>query len=99
MAFYVYILASGRNGTIYIGSTDDIARRVYEHQQKALPGFTSRYGVQRLVWMETHETRESARLRERRMKEWKRAWKLRLIEGENPDWADLSERLNDLLSF
>ena len=96
---YVYILASDRNGTIYIGSTDDLARRVYEHQQKVRSGFTSRHGVNRLVWVEAHETRESAHLRERQMKERERAWKLRLIEGENPDWADLSERLNDLLPF
>ncbi len=85
MAFYTYILASGRNSTIYIGSTDDLNRRVYEHQEKVRRGFTSRYAVVRLVWFEANESRESARMQERRMKEWRRAWKLRVIEGENPE--------------
>ena len=94
MAFYVYILASKRNGTLYIGSTDDISRRVYQHKTHAIPGFTRKYDVTRLVWYDVFETREAAFVRERQMKEWKRAWKIRLIEGANPNWDDLYERLN-----
>ena len=92
--FYVYILASRRNGTLYTGSTDDLAKRVWEHKNKIIKGFTSKYGVDRLVWFETCDTREEAFLRERRIKEWKRAWKLELIEKTNPDWNDLFETLN-----
>ena len=94
MSFFVYIVASQKNGTIYIGSTDDLARRIYEHKEKARPGFTSRYGCDRLVWYEVHDSRESAFLRERRLKEWRRSWKLMLIEERNPDWLDLYETLN-----
>ena len=93
MAFYVYILASQKRGTLYIGMTDDLGRRVSEHRAKLTPGFTSRYGVKSLVWHETHETRESAFARERAMKKWNRAWKINLIEGANPEWRDLG---NDL---
>ncbi len=92
--FFVYILASKRNGTLYTGSTDDIAKRVWEHKNKVIKGFTAKYGVHRLVWCETHETREAAFRRERQIKEWRRAWKLRLIEEMNPDWNDLYETLN-----
>ena len=91
MAFFVYIMASGKNGTLYIGSTDDLARRVHEHQSKAQPGFTARYGCTHLVWFEAHEAREDALLRERRLKEWRRSWKLLLIEARNPEWRDLAE--------
>ncbi len=91
--FFTYILASQRNGTLYTGSTDDLRKRVWEHKNKALPGFTSKYGVDRLVWFETHDTREGALTRERRIKEWKRAWKIEMIERENPDWADLYDGL------
>jgi putative endonuclease len=90
MVFHVYIMASKRNGTLYIGSTDDLARRVFEHQSR-LSGFTAKYGCTLLVWHETHETRESAVIRERQMKEWRRVWKLKLIEETNPDWRDLAE--------
>jgi putative endonuclease len=90
MAFYVYILASRRNGTLYVGMTDSIQNRVWQHQTGAFGGFTSRYGVNMLVWWEAHETRDSAFRRERQLKKWKRAWKLRLIEEMNPSWADLS---------
>jgi putative endonuclease len=93
LAFWVYILASQRNGTLYVGYTDDIHRRIFEHREKLIPGFTAKYAVTRLVWLEAHPTRESAWLRERRIKEWRRAWKLRLIEGENPDWEDLYDKL------
>jgi putative endonuclease len=89
MTFYVYILASQRNGTLYTGSTDDLARRVFEHQEKTFPGFTAKHGVVRLVWYEAHETRESAFVRERRIKKWNRLWKLEMIERTNPGWRDL----------
>ncbi|MFC4440728.1 GIY-YIG nuclease family protein [Caulobacter henricii] len=90
MAFHVYIMASRRNGTLYIGHTDDLARRVFEHQSRER-GFTAKYGCTMLVWCELHETRESAQIRERQMKEWRRVWKLRLIEESNPDWRDLAQ--------
>ena len=92
MAFYVYILASRRNGTLYIGSTDSLTRRTWEHQAGEIPGFTSRYGVKALVWFERHESRREAFLRERRMKKWDRAWKIEMIERFNPAWRDLSEQ-------
>ncbi len=93
MSFFVYILASRRNGTLYIGMTDNLIRRVWEHQTGAVPGFTRKYGVKMLVWFESHETRESAFQRERQLKKWNRAWKLQLIEGFNPDWKDLAGEL------
>jgi putative endonuclease len=92
--FWVYILASKRNGTLYIGSTDDLGKRVWQHKTEEIKGFTSKYGVKQLVWYEAHETREKAFLRERRMKEWKRAWKIKLIEEMNLEWRDLYETLN-----
>jgi putative endonuclease len=82
-------LASRRNGTLYIGMTDDLIRRVWEHRVGAVAGFTQKYGVKSLVWYEQHESREFAFQRERQMKKWNRAWKLRLIEGFNPEWKDL----------
>jgi len=85
----VYILASARNGTLYVGVTSNVVKRVFEHRSNAADGFTSRYGVHDLVWYELHHTMASAILREKQLKEWKRAWKLRLIEGGNPAWADL----------
>jgi putative endonuclease len=91
--FHVYIVASRRNGTIYVGSTDNLAKRIWEHREKLRPGFTARYGVSTLVWYEPHDTRESAFNRERRIKEWRRPWKLRLIEKGNPAWRDLYEDL------
>jgi putative endonuclease len=93
MGFYVYILASCRNGTLYIGMTDELARRVWEHQVGAVAGFTRKYGVKMLVWFERHESRESAFLRERQLKKWNRSWKLELIERSNPDWKDLASEL------
>ncbi len=91
MAFYTYILASQRNGTLYTGSTEDLYVRVSEHRQKLRPGFTSKYEVDRLVWFEVHDTRESAFVRESQIKKWNREWKLRLIERSNPSWRDLIE--------
>ena len=90
-AAYVYIMANRRNGVVYIGVTTELAKRAWEHRNDVIPGFTRKYRCHTLVWYEPHETLESARLRERRMKEWKRAWKLREIEGLNPDWADLAD--------
>ena len=94
MSFYVYIVANKRNGTIYIGMTDNLAKRMWQHKTKALGGFTAKYGCDRLVWYQVCETREGAFLRERQMKEWRRSWKLRLIEEANPTWNDLYETLN-----
>ena len=91
--FYVYILASGRNGTLYIGSTDDLARRVEQHRVGATRGFTSKYRVGLLVWFEIHETREGELLRERAMKKWNRAWKIALIEQSNSGWNDLAHAI------
>ncbi len=93
MAFFVYILASKRNGTLCIGSTDNLAKRVWLHRNAIIPGFTKDYGVKQLVWYEVHETRESALLRDRRTKKWNRKWKLDLIENSNPGWRDLGEQL------
>lgn len=89
MSFYVYILASRRNGTLYVGMTDSLSERMWQHQTEAFRGFTARYGVKTLVWYEVHETREAAFLRERQIKKWRRNWKLRLIEEVNPEWRDL----------
>ena len=93
MAGYVYILASRRNGTIYIGCTTDLPKRIYEHREALFSGFTRQYGVKRLVYVETYDDIGDAILRERRMKEWQRGWKVRLIEAENPDWQDLAVSL------
>ncbi len=94
LSFFTYILASDRNGTLYVGHTDDIARRVWLHREKALGGFTAKYGVDRLVWYVVHDSREEAFAHERRIKKWNRAWKLRMIEAVNSDWNDLYESLN-----
>jgi putative endonuclease len=91
MAFFVYIVASGRNGTLYVGSTDDLERRAGEHKEKLRRGFTAKYGVDQLVWYEVHDTRDSAFLRERRIKKWNRAWKIAMIERFNPGWRDIFE--------
>jgi putative endonuclease len=85
----VYILASKRNGAIYVGVTSDLFIRIGIHKQDLIEGFTKRYGVHRLVYYEMHETMDAAILREKRLKKWNRAWKLRLIEGVNPEWHDL----------
>jgi putative endonuclease len=85
----VYILASKRNGTLYIGVTSDLVERIWQHKNDAVEGFTKKYGVHTLAYYELHEDMESAILREKRLKKWNRAWKLRLIEEKNPDWNDL----------
>ena len=99
MGFYTYIVASRRNGTIYVGSTDNLSKRIYDHKEKARRGFTARYGADKLVWFERHDTREMAFRRERRIKEWRRSWKLLLIEEANPTWRDLYDDLNMLIEF
>ena len=91
--YYVYILASKRNGTLYIGLTNDLARRVYEHKNGLIEGFTKRYGVTRLVYYETFNNIYDAISCEKRMKKWKRKWKIELIEEHNPEWNDLYELL------
>ena len=91
--FYVCLLSSRPNGTLYVGSARDLLRRVWEHKLKVVPGFTRKYGVDRLVWFEQHESLESAYMRERQIKEWKRAWKIQLIEADNPQWIDLYSSL------
>jgi len=93
MAFYVYILASRRNGTLYIGHTDSISRRTWEHREALRSGFTEKYGVKQLVYYEMFEGREAAFARERAMKKWRRLWKIELIERFNPGWRDLFEEL------
>jgi putative endonuclease len=85
----VYILASNRNGTLYIGVTSDLVQRVRQHKNDVIDGFTKKYGVHSLVYFELHDDMEGAILREKRLKKWNRAWKLRLIEEENPSWNDL----------
>lgn len=91
--FYVYLLASGKHGTLYLGVTRDLVRRVYEHKSKAKPGFSSRYNVDRLVWFEAYDDPTSAITREKEIEKWRRNWKIRLIEEDNPDWNDLYVRI------
>jgi len=88
----VYILASGRNGTLYIGVTSDLVGRMSLHIQNLLPGFTAKYRVHHLVYYEMHATMEAAIAREKQLKKWNRAWKVRLIESVNPEWIDLFDR-------
>ena len=92
--FFVYMLASQPHGTLYVGSTPDLVRRIWEHRIKAIPGFTAKYGVDRLVWFEAHHSMAAAAQRERQIKEWKRAWKIALIETDNPHWIDLYPSLS-----
>ncbi len=89
VAYYVYILASQKNGTLYIGVTNDLIRRVHEHKSKAVPGFTHQYSVDQLVWFDQTDSVESAIAAEKRLKRWNRAWKIALIEKTNPEWRDL----------
>lgn len=90
---FVYIMASKRNGTLYTGVTSNLVKRVWEHREGLGGGFTARYGVKRLVYFEAHSDMYAAITRERQIKEWKRAWKVALIEGMNPGWADLWETI------
>ena len=88
--FFVYLLASKPYGTLYVGVTSDLGKRIWEHKNQVVPGFTAKYEVHRLVWFEVHDDFEAAHLREKRLKGWKREWKINLIERENPQWLDLS---------
>ncbi|MCL4458061.1 MAG: GIY-YIG nuclease family protein [Nitrospirae bacterium] len=92
-SFYVYILASRKRGTLYIGATSNLTKRVYEHKNGLVEGFTKKYGVHRLVYYEVAENAETALSRERQMKRWNRVWKLKLIEEHNPEWTDLYDSL------
>ena len=85
----VYILASQKNGTLYIGVTSNVIKRVWEHKNSVVDGFTKTYQVHLLVWLELHETMETAITREKQLKKWRRHWKVRLIEKDNPAWTDL----------
>lgn len=87
--FYVYLLASRKQGTLYLGVTKDLVRRTYQHKEKLLPGFTSQYDIRRLVWFEIYDDPTTAIEREKQIKKWRRAWKIDLIEKENPEWKDL----------
>ena len=87
--FYVYILASDRNGTLYNGVTSNLIQRIWQHREKQVEGFSKKYNVEKLVWFEQHENAESAIAREKQIKKWNRDWKIRLIEETNPYWNDL----------
>lgn len=91
--FYVYILASKRNGTLYTGVTSNLTQRVWQHKNDMVEGFTRKYNVKKLVYYEVHDNAESAITREKRIKKWKRNWKLRLIEEKNPQWKDLYDEI------
>lgn len=90
-SYFVYILASKKNGTLYIGVTSDLEKRVWEHKNKVIKGFTEKYNVDNLVYYEQTENVESALTREKQLKKWKREWKIKLIEENNSDWEDLIE--------
>jgi putative endonuclease len=91
--FYVYLLASRRDGVIYIGMTNNLVRRVWEHKTNAVDGFTKKYNVHRLVWYEVADTARAAITREKQLKKWNRAWKIQLIEKTNPEWRDLYDEI------
>jgi len=92
-SYYVYLLASRRKGTVYVGVTNDLAKRVWQHKQGLVEGFTKRYGVRTLVWYEQTESIEAAIVREKQIKNWNRDWKIELIEASNPEWKDLYEQI------
>jgi putative endonuclease len=89
----VYLLASKRHGTLYVGVTSSLVKRVWEHKQHAVAGFTSKYHVTRLVWYESHESMYAAIQREKSIKRWRREWKISLVESSNPEWKDLADEL------
>jgi len=93
MPYFVYILASQRHGTLYVGVTNNLVRRIYEHREKLIEGFTSQYNVTRLVWFDQTESIEEAITHEKRLKRWRREWKIALIEKTNPAWDDLYESI------
>jgi len=92
--FYVYILADRERGRLYVGVCNDVRRRVWEHKSQVVPGHTARYQIDRLVHVEIYPTIDEARVREARLKRWRRAWKIALIEAHNLEWRDLYEELN-----
>jgi putative endonuclease len=94
--FHVYILSNRRYGVLYVGVTDNLIRRASEHRQKFVPGFTSTYGVIRLVYFETYSSILEARAREHSLKRWRRAWKLKLLDQFNPEWRDLADELDSI---
>ncbi|MCG2644026.1 MULTISPECIES: GIY-YIG nuclease family protein [Bradyrhizobium] len=89
MAYYVYLLASKKYETLYIGVTNDIIRRIHEHKTKVVPGFSKKYSVDKLVWYEIYDDPVTAITREKELKKWRRDWKIRLVEKQNPQWIDL----------
>ena len=93
MDYFVYLMASGKNGTLYVGVTNDLVRRVFEHRSGEVDGFTDRYRVHHLVWFESTPSIEAAISKEKQIKNWKREWKIALIEKENAEWCDLYEAL------
>ena len=93
MSYWTYILSSKKNGTLYIGVTNDLSRRIFEHKNKSSEGFTKKYGVDKLVYAEEFTNINEAIFREKSLKKWNRKWKLRLIESINPTWSDLYETL------
>ncbi|MHC4886346.1 MAG: GIY-YIG nuclease family protein [Planctomycetota bacterium] len=93
--FFVYLLASHHNGTLYIGVTSNLTQRVWQHKEKQVEGFTKQYGVNQLVWFEEHSNAEAAITREKQLKKWKREWKVALSEEKNPRWVDLYPEILD----
>ena len=93
MPYFVYCMASSRNGTLYLGVTNDLVRRVHQHKSKTIRGFTAQYGVNQLVWYECYDDPINAITREKELKKWRRAWKLELIEKMNPGWIDLYDSI------
>lgn len=87
--YYIYILASKKNGTLYVGVTSDLAKRIYEYKNNLIEGFTQKYAIHNLVYFESTESIESAIMREKQLKKWNRAWKINLVENNNPAWNDL----------
>jgi putative endonuclease len=87
--FYVYMLASERNGTLYLGVTSDLVKRIWEHREGLFEGFTKKYGIKHLVWFEAHIEAMAAITREKQLKKWNRDWKIKMVQQENPDWRDL----------
>ena len=95
----VYLLASERNGTLYVGVTSNLIQRIWQHREGVVGGFTSEYSVKTLVWYELHVTMESAIRREKALKKWNRGWKLKLVEERNPEWIDLWPEINGEVEF
>ena len=91
--FWVYIVASAKNGTLYIGVTSDLLKRIWQHKNKVFEGFSADYGVDKLMWFEQHTNAEAAITREKQLKKWNRSWKIELIEKANPSWQDLYDAL------